>query len=1224
MARVAVAYVEVRPDLTGFGRKLQDQLKTVAGTAKVKAAADDASAIAAGKRVGKKAGEEAGKSMPKTMVEHFKAATASLGQQLAVDTAYAARLAAKDFRTEFGANQLVSDDMEYKVVRRLTQMFGNAGTQAGRAMVREHNTAVRKLLAEQKKVAKQARDVEWFDARKMGRDVNKGLKGISGALGRSNVIGRALGLSFEAAGKAASAMGEVIGDVLEVAGVGAKTATKGVDALGSAMGDATKAAAGMGSAGAKMGSEFVATFSVMGSLVGTVAALAGGFAIVTTVVGALQVGLAAALAIAIPLVAAITALVAELVALGAVVAGSLSILPGVLGAALAAFGPLMLVADKFQKLMEDTSTHTGELFVAMERLKNAIFAVISSGFIEAVSTFVSNVLPKFFGQLDAVAQAWNRVLLAVIKLASQADVVNGINAMLATGAKLVDAMGAALETMGPALLSFAVAALPAVEDIVASFADLIDYMASWMSIMAKSGVAQGVFRQIATIVAGVVDLFKQLLPLVWDLFEAAKGPAVDFLAILGGLASTLHQMFSSAAGQTALITFFSSANNIVAELSQVFVDLLPMVLQFGDTISTSLTHAAPLLETIAGIFNEMLTQIMPGLNVFIDQMNAALSDPRVQVALALLADSLSSLFATMADTSTVLAFIQIMTWLVDIINGAIQVVNWLNELMSDTHAIAIMRLAMGDVAGAVKAFAADTAGAGNSVQTKLNGLTGAFNTFGNTVGNVSQGSADSLTRFANLKSWSVIQNNMVVIAQGMEALGAAASGGTKEWRNIGTKVGAMKQVLQKAEREQADAFKKLGTSAGSSFMAGYNAAVTTKAGAAAKKGSTKTAAGWLTNLKPALGKIDILSMLKAPQFYDTGREMATLLAKGITSGGANIKKVSGYIYKYMKPTLTNLTSKLKSFGTTAAGLIGKALPSNFAAKLKSFKSIPQLDAYLKYYQDHWQTVLDGIDDFKAKAVDALTKGANLVGYFGFIPTPQEVQAQLNDHLQRMTRFTADLAELQKRGLSKELAAQWLQAGVDQAGNLVEGLRDASRGQLEAISGQFANINAQANTQAQAAAEQYYGIGRSTVEGYIKGIQSMRDIAATEMGKLMQAAVDEAKRQLRSKSPSQVFADIGVDTMAGYIQGVEGMTKSTVDAIGDVYSAVTNVPSADLTTPQVKPGYANAGTLAQTMTTLPPQFNVRVYIGNQELTDILNVIVDNADSTRARALYAGRR
>lgn len=473
----------------------------------------------------------------------------------------------------------------------------------------------------------------------------------------------------------------------------------------------------------------------------------------------------------------------------------------------------------------------------------------------------------------------------------------------------------------------------------------------------------------------------------------------------------------------------------------------------------------------------------------------------------------------------------------------------------------------------------------------------------------------------------------------------------------------------------------------------------TDAAGPAKRAGAQTAAGWITSFNAAISDMKASDLLgKSAKWTAVGKNIADYLAKGLTSGAKNIANVSKYISK----------------------TFGKTYVKQIQDQIKAYnKALTYVDPATGKKQDKqfWEDRLQAIKDFKSNVVATLTSGADLVNYFGFVPTPSEVKARLDDLLRKQQDFTAKLAALQAKGLSDELAAAWLQAGYDTAGNLVEGLQDATKADIDDVNKTFKQIGTEAQKVADAQALTYFKVGQTDVEKIIAGITSKTATAEAAINTLMAKAVASTKTKLhwtklgeaamdqynagvtsktaavttttsttvtnastasnaaakaageklgksmmegyqkgikdqekqtskvikdaienagkagsnaqKSKSPSKLWADIGMDAMAGYMLGITSMQADTVGAVNKVIGAVAAVPPALLATPlttspaATTPGYATPGAMAGVGAT-PPQIDVRVFIGERELTDIVSTQVDYYDSGRARMLLAGRR
>ena len=424
--------------------------------------------------------------------------------------------------------------------------------------------------------------------------------------------------------------------------------------------------------------------------------------------------------------------------------------------------------------------------------------------------------------------------------------------------------------------------------------------------------------------------------------------------------------------------------------------------------------------------------------------------------------------------------------------------------------------------------------------------------------------------------------------------------------NIYAGAGRLLGQQQAALNALKDDIPTFSTNIASSYGAASSAiaSTATKAGASAGK---KTAAGFISNFTPALKALNPADLIAhSATWVKNGKNIAMYLAKGITSGSKNLTRVSNYIYKKYKPGLVKIQNEIAKY---------KAAATPFVKELNKSLNLTQLN-----------TLLTNIKNFKTSAFEALTSGRTLTNFFGYIPTPGEIKNQLAAQLANLTTFTTRLADLRTKGLDPEWAKELMLAGPEAAGTVVEGLSGATKDQIAEMSRQFRDIGSVATTQATAASDSYFKVGEAQVVGYIKGIKTNQDAAVKAMTDIIAAQITAVKKKLGIKSPSTVFDTFGVNTVAGYIQGVESKQNATVAAIDNLYSAVTAVPPATLSQPKLPAGptYAKYPTPAMAGAQVPPVFDVRVFIGERELTDIVRVEIDQSDNTQARNLLAGRR
>jgi hypothetical protein len=302
------------------------------------------------------------------------------------------------------------------------------------------------------------------------------------------------------------------------------------------------------------------------------------------------------------------------------------------------------------------------------------------------------------------------------------------------------------------------------------------------------------------------------------------------------------------------------------------------------------------------------------------------------------------------------------------------------------------------------------------------------------------------------------------------------------------------------------------------------------AASAAKRQGAQTAAGWITSFTAEISELKAEDLLgHSARWTSIGSNIATYLAKGMTSGAKNITNVARYIGK--------------KFGKTYVKQIQDAI-AQYRSALTVFDPVTGK----KQGKEFWEDRLQEIVSFKDAAYSALTEGADLDNFFGFIPTPEEVQRKLNATLDQMRGFTKGLEALQAKGLSKELAKQWLEAGADTAGNLVQGLQDATPEQIAEINKTYTTITDEAKKTADTQATKYFGTGQKQVENIIKGIESKTAAAEAKITTLMNKATAAAKKALN-------WTKLGEDTMNAFNTGVTNASGGVSTSVSNTYAGI---------------------------------------------------------------------
>lgn len=231
-----------------------------------------------------------------------------------------------------------------------------------------------------------------------------------------------------------------------------------------------------------------------------------------------------------------------------------------------------------------------------------------------------------------------------------------------------------------------------------------------------------------------------------------------------------------------------------------------------------------------------------------------------------------------------------------------------------------------------------------------------------------------------------------------------------------------------------------------------------------------------------------------------------------------------------------------------------------------------------------------------------------------IPDPQAILNRLNQNLSAATNFRSQLDGLLAKGYSSEVVAQIAAQGQQAGGAMAASLLNASGAQVQQMNSTWAAIGTTATAAGERIAGQMYDAGIAIGQGVVNGLESQRETLQATVNSIAGDLVKAIKKRLKIKSPSQVMAsEVGEPIGQGVIGGLE----SQQTAMNSAMSSFVSVPKtgARLSTAITSPG-------TQGDSAVPA--DVRVFIGERELTDIVRVEVDGHNVKTTRKLTHGRR
>jgi len=235
---------------------------------------------------------------------------------------------------------------------------------------------------------------------------------------------------------------------------------------------------------------------------------------------------------------------------------------------------------------------------------------------------------------------------------------------------------------------------------------------------------------------------------------------------------------------------------------------------------------------------------------------------------------------------------------------------------------------------------------------------------------------------------------------------------------------------------------------------------------------------------------------------------------------------------------------------------------NVAAKLKDASK--KLEDALKVRNDYAKGVTDA-----AMGYGSITKAEGKTGY--------DIAQDMQNKLQDIKSFQANIKALAKAGLNKTTLADLVNAGVE-GGGATAAILASDTGLVKSINSTQAQINSASKSLGNYTADQFHGVGVNAAKGLVKGLKSQEAALKKQADHVTFILTRAIKSQLKVKSPSRVFRSIGEFVMDGLRIGINNEADRTVSAVERVATAMTAAFNPQLDAPSVGRGaYATANT-----------------------------------------------
>lgn len=270
-----------------------------------------------------------------------------------------------------------------------------------------------------------------------------------------------------------------------------------------------------------------------------------------------------------------------------------------------------------------------------------------------------------------------------------------------------------------------------------------------------------------------------------------------------------------------------------------------------------------------------------------------------------------------------------------------------------------------------------------------------------------------------------------------------------------------------------------------------------------------------------------------------------------------------------KAVIRNLSGDLTSI-KSASKLLTKAVMDAAKVHRISAKSMKSLIRRIDSTTDKLNGLYKQSDSLSKKIADAKQfqsstrdNARQFAGIAGFDygdrgPTAGKVRTGLQSKLQVIKNFASVIKALAKRGISKSLLRQVIEAGPEQGYELGRAILSADSGTFKSINAAQAEIDKTTSALGTSAADLLYDSGKMAGKGFLAGLLAQKKDIDKAMDDIAKSLVTRVRKSLKIKSPSQVMYEAGDMTGQGFINGVLSSLGGVAAAGNQLASSVMGV------------------------------------------------------------------
>ncbi|HHS3260067.1 TPA: tape measure protein [Listeria monocytogenes] len=290
-------------------------------------------------------------------------------------------------------------------------------------------------------------------------------------------------------------------------------------------------------------------------------------------------------------------------------------------------------------------------------------------------------------------------------------------------------------------------------------------------------------------------------------------------------------------------------------------------------------------------------------------------------------------------------------------------------------------------------------------------------------------------------------------------------------------------------------------------------------------------------------------------------------------------------------------SQIKKLSSTLKDKISSAIDAGLhsknksAGQLKQAKALNSIEGYIGQQTNKLAATAKKRDKVVAQLKAANTKMADLTKQskeyaasitekmqsYGSISNvdpenPQSIQQEMQKRLKEIKAFQANVEKLRKKGVSKDIVSDILDAGVENGSSYAQALAKSDAKTIKAINSTQNQINSASKSMGNTAANAMYSAGINAAKGLINGLNSQKKQLENTAKSIANTITNSVKKALRIHSPSRVAVELGKFFTSGLgngvLDGAKGAVQSTNKMVDKVVNAASNMTVPTINLPKI--------------------------------------------------------